>query len=417
MKGLKAHFVPVFYLENFGKKRIYLYDKQTRKDSPSTPKQVAFQRRFYADSNDDASKLEKAMRQLEGSSRTVLSNIIETGSIAGLPDADKEVLCAFTAFQFARTPEFRDWRREMVQSGLDALVAQMGITDWRLVEEDDKSAHLTAMLDSIDMVGPCLFQMRVNLFRNDTDMPLWTSDNPVVRHNSLTSKLGAGSPGVQFYLPLTPNLLLVFYDGTYADLLDDAGEYDDDAELWMRVSNSPETDSMDEADVIHANRLQAMFSTRFVYSNKPDFHMMGEFLEAIGSYKKRTVFSGPASPDTISRADMLNRNLQNALWWYRAARQDADMYRAFMGLFESLKVAANMIFGEDGKEFDDAVRKLTGDPELPIDRLRQLRDRIRRKEYADLQADGTDMAKRVAEMRRIVARAILSRLKKLRADD
>lgn len=429
MKGIKAHFVPVFYLKNFGD-RIYLYDKQTREKHPSTPEDVAFQRNFYADSNDTTSKLEQAMAQLEGGASKVISNIIRTESVSGLSGADRAALCVFAALQFARTPEFKDWIHDAMQSMLDALVRQMGVTDWHFVENDAKSAHLVSILGSIDAVGPHLFQMRICLFKNDTDIPLWTSDNPVVRHNDLTGKLGAGSPGVEFYLPLSPKFLLMFYDDTYIGLLDDAAAdagVSEERRAWAR-SNIPETADMVKQSVIHANHLQTRFSTRFIFSSKPRFHMMKAFLDADGGYKKRHVFHGTGGDDAagnaenglgMSSVDVVNHNLQNALWWHRAAKRETDTRRAFMHLCESLEMLTHYGWDEDveGKGFDDRVRELTGDPTLSLDRFRQIYDGIRRNGHPDPHADGAQMDKDVEALNRIAAKAIRGRLEELRAGD
>lgn len=430
MKGIKEHYVPQCYLKNFGD-QIYLYDKQTRKVSQSTPQNVAFQRNFYADSNDVASKLEYEMGQFEGDACAVLSDIIKAESITGLSDTDRAVLYLFVAFQFARTPEFRDWRHDMVQSVIGVL-KQMGITDRRIEEYEERAklVHLASMLDYVGLAGPHLLQMRVCLLKNDTDIPLWTSDNPVVRDNDLTDKLGLGSPGVQFCLPLSPKFLLLFYDDTYIDLMDDEAAdagVSEEHRAWVR-RNIPETADMMKQQVIRANHLQTRFSTRFVFSNESCFDMIEKFLDADDGYKKRHVFHGTGGDDAagniendlgMSRAGVVNHNLQNALWWYRKAKRETDTHRAFMHLCTSLEMLTHHGWDEDveGKGFDDRVRKLTGDPALSLDRFRQIYDSIRRNGHPDPQADGTRMAEDVEALNRIAAKAIRGRLEELRAGD
>ena len=389
----------MFYLKNFGE-RIYLYYKQTNKISPSTPKEVAFQRNFYAYSNDTALKLEEAMAQFEGKASTVISDIIRTESIAELSNEARATLCAFAAFQSVRTPEFRNSRYYTIQSMLDELVRQMGVTDWRIVE-DSKSAHLASIPDGVDTVGLHLSQMGTCLIKNNTDVPLWTSDNPIVRYNGLTGKLGAGSPGVQFYLPLSPKLLLMFYDGTYIDLLNDAAGDAGIAKrrVWERKQTVLETVNMDKASVIRANRLQTIYSTGSIYSNKPDFDMIEEFL-------------GQGWSGLLDGAHPLRSNLQNALWWYREGVYATDMRRAFMVLYDSLRMVTNIggIWDEDEEAFDNNVRKLADDPELPIDEVRQFYNRIKSNEHPDSHVNDAQMAKQIKKLRRIVAKAMLRRI-------
>ena len=404
MKGRREHYVPQFYLKNFGG-RLHLYDKSDRKIHPHVkPKDIAFGRNFYVkpDDNDAAERVEGALGRPESVASTVISNIIRAESLAGLSRDDWGILCEFTALQFARTPEFRNRRRETIQDLLDGLVERMGVTDYRIVEKGEYAGptHLASMRDFVEQVR-YLIQMRVRLFRNDTGIPLWTSDNPVVRYNGLTGKLGMGSPGVQFYLPLTPKLLLLFYDDTYSNLLNDEAGTADVSEArraWERKRIIPKTAGMDKADAIRANRMQTLFSTRFVYSSKPDFDMMDEFL-------------GQGRSGLIDGDHPLRNNLQNALLRYRTAVRDADMRRSFLVLYDSLRLVTNIgwPWNGDGEEFDDSVRKLADDPELPVDSVRRFYNRIK-SGGPDSHADEAHMAKQIKELRRIVAKAMLRRI-------
>ena len=429
MKGIKEHYVPQFYLKNFGD-QIYLYDKKTRKVGQSTPQNVAFERNFYVDSgNDDASKLEGWMSQFEGRASALLSTIIEAESIAGVSDADMATLCDFVAFQFARTPGYRERRSDMTQSMLDALAKGMGITDWRYTKKEEYAGrtHLASMIDYVRLARPYLLRMGAFLFRNDTGMPLWTSDNPVARDNNLTGKLGLGSPGVEFYLPLTPKLLLMFYDSTHINLLDGGATASISGERRARERSSiPETADMVKENIVRANHLQTVSSTRFVFSNEPHFYMIEKFLEADAGYKKRHVCHDPGRSDEagnagnnlgVSGTDALNHNLQNAILWYQSAKQETDTCRAFMCLCTSLEMVTGPGWNWDvnGREFDDHVRRLTGDPALSLDGFRQIYDRIRRCKHPDPNADAARMAKDVEELRLIADKAIKGRIREMRS--
>lgn len=423
MKRIRAHYVPQFYLKNFGD-RIYQYDKETDKVNPSTPKNVAFQYGFYADSDDTAPKLEYAMSQIEGSASAVISNIIEAESVAGLSDDDMVKLCAFVAFQFSRTPEYRYWWQDINRNFRDGL-ERIGVANQYNAEEEahPKTEHLASMLGYIERAGPYFLQMRLYLNKNDTAVPLWTSDNPVVRHNDLTDKLGLSSPGVCYYLPLTPKILLSLHNGTDMDLLYDAARGPGiSEEQWISARDEIMESGLEEANVIHANHLQTRFSTRFVFSNGQDFHMIKEFLAADGDYRNRHA-PQTGQPDGrergggAARLEPLHHNLQNALWQYEAALRETDARRAFVLLYDSLEQATNLSWPGDqsGEEFDGKVRKLLDDPELPVDVLRRLRDNIMRDERAGKHADMADMGERVDTLRQITARMILFKRNELEA--
>lgn len=430
MKGIRAHYVPQFYLKNFGA-QIYQYDKQTSKVSKSTPRKVAAERDFYVDFNDDiASKLEKAMSEIEGNASGVINNIIRNESITGLSVADMAHLCGFVALQVVRTPEHREWRGDMAQSAFDAITKNMGVTDYRIMEKNPKLSHLATIPDSMDAIGQQLFRMQVCLTKNNTPIPLWTSDNPVVRHNDITGKLGAGSPGVQFYFPLTPKILLTLYDNTHIDILGDAlidSVISREKWAWAR-SNILETACMEKEHVIFANHIQARFSARFIFSNWRRFPMMGAYRKADGDYKRRHVFQEPnldeighqdnkairgngwecQDSSTSSGADALNSNLQNALHWYRKSKREPDLRKTFMHLCLSLEMLTGHTWDMDllGDGFDDRVRELTGEPALSLDRFRQIHDGMRRNGGSDPHVDEVQMAKDVKDLRRIAGKAI-----------
>ena len=112
-------------------------------------------------------------------------------------------------------------------------------------------------------------------------------------------------------------------------------------------------------------------------------------------------------------------NLQNALRQYLAARQDTDIRRAFVNLYVSLEIATNLggIGDANGEEFDASVRKLTGDPVAPIDKLRRLYYNIKRNGHHDLHADEALVVKQVKVLRQMAAKVMLRRLDELRARD
>ena len=88
-----------------------------------------------------------------------------------------------------------------------------------------------------------------------------------------------------------------------------------------------------------------------------------------------------------------------------------------MNFYVSLGMVTNLGWIEDvnEEEFDGSLRKLTGDPALPIDRWRQLYNHIKRNEYPNLHADRGYMDKQVNALRQIVAKVVLLRMNELRA--
>ena len=262
MGRIRAHYVPQFYLKNFGRK-INFYDKQEQRIRRSTPLNIGCERDYFAIGS-DAIRIEDTLSKVENDASRVMSRMIKTESLEGLSGMDAFRLCRFVALQHIRTPEYRRRRHDFAQSMFDVMPKSLGVVGWRMSEKEEYEG-----LRRLDSTGPYtspipyIMQKGVILSKNKAGRPLWTSDSPVVCHNGLTGKAGFGDFGVRIHLPLTPELLLSFYDREAYGAL-------------------PDAELMDETGVIHVNILQAKFSTRFVYSSTPEFHMIEKMIGADG---------------------------------------------------------------------------------------------------------------------------------------
>jgi hypothetical protein len=117
---------------------------------------------------------------------------------------------------------------------------------------------------------PLLLDMGYKLIVNNTNVEFVTSDNPVVLYNQLLSFRKAGNStglitkGLQIFFPISPRLLIVFYD---------MGAY--------RVSrnNKIEHDITDVRDVYNLNLLQACSCHENIY-------FMDEDIDTASLHKK-----------------------------------------------------------------------------------------------------------------------------------
>ena len=261
---IRAHYVPQFYLRNFGRK-INFYDKQEQKIRRSSPVNIGCERDYFAIGS-DAVRIEHALRNVENDASQVMSRMIKTESLKWLSGMDAFRLCRFVALQHIRSPEYKRQRHDFAQSVLDAMPKNLGTVRWRRAEKEEYEV-LSRLDPAVPHTSPIphIMQKGAILSKNKAGRPLWTSDSPVVRHNGLTGRTGFGDFGVRIHLPLTPELLLSFYDREAYGAL-------------------PDTELMDEAGVMHANRLQAKLSTRFVYSSTPEFHMIEKMTGADGGH-------------------------------------------------------------------------------------------------------------------------------------
>lgn len=262
---MRHHFVPRFYLKNFGDE-IYCYDKQTCETRKSNPSDIAVKKDFYGSTNrDKTNPIETAMCNLEGKASVAIKKITETLNYSKLSNEEKSAFCSFVALQFVRTPETRIKTTQTREKLFDELSKHVGITDFtaRLTPEGEMGAHLD-MMSNVDYFAEILSRKYVVVCSNATNIPLWTSDNPVNRYNCFNpSCLGLASEGIAVIMPLSPTLTVIFFNPEPYMV-----KYMDDLLL------------MDEAHVIHANHLQTLQSTRFMYSNTDKFFMVNKYLKS-----------------------------------------------------------------------------------------------------------------------------------------
>lgn len=373
MKGTKSHYVPQFYLKNFGN-FIYQYDKTNQQISRVTPRSAAAERSYYADLK-DSEMIEKSFGRIESLASKAIQKIVRSGSLSLLSASDIDAICGFIALQFTRTPEFRELRREHMNRLYDNKAKSLGVADWTIREKEDyaNSWHTVSILYYLPIIRRFMINMKYNLLRNNTSIPLWTSDNPVVFSNESRGEPVFISTRTVVYLPLTPKLLLVSCKKSIMD----APHTTMSKAVWEDQLCKPhilKNGSMRLFDVIYANYLQTKFSKRFVFSSKYRFPAMKAFLDTVVDNKWwRIKFSCDEQRDDaiISTnwvateplgVDILRKNVQDMRWWYRTAlRKKSDDRSKFFLLYTSLEIATGLACPADAdmKKFNVKACSLT----------------------------------------------------------
>lgn len=269
---IRSHFVPQFYLRNFGEK-LFFYDKTDQSIKQSEPNNLALKKNFYGPPEEkNSSRIETAMSQLEGDANSAISEIIKTENYSNLSDKHKTAVCSFVALQYLRTQEARLRIAEVTEKLVNEVAKHMGVDDWevKVTDEGKISSHLDIMKE-FGPIAAVLGRMGVAILVNDTKIPYWTSDSPVVLCNEIKQfpwgNLGITSKGIEIHLPLTPRLTICFYDAT-------------------TYHGFPEKANTDEQGVIRQNYLQTLTCTRFMFSNTAEFYMANDYLKSHPDAKK-----------------------------------------------------------------------------------------------------------------------------------
>jgi hypothetical protein len=213
------HFVPQFYLRNFGSGgTVSVYNLARGRHLLRASIRGQCQRpQLYG----SAGRVEKMLGIIESAAGAAVGRIIESGERPRRSSPDYMHMLAFLVFQKARTPASgRDLELFQTRS-TTAIMRSMG-------EPPDAAAAHAAELNSPNPVmeslqqalwsGPLLMDLHLKLLTS-TGPEFITSDAPVVFFNQWCQDApgpratGLASGGLLVFLPLSPRRVLLLYDG------------------------------------------------------------------------------------------------------------------------------------------------------------------------------------------------------------
>lgn len=288
----KQHYVPQFYLHRFvsDKGKLYAFDKLQNKSYLTSVLNAASENSFYDIPEDLVPKgttpqiVERALSQIEGNAAPVIKTLLNRierrrkrwwrNMLPILSRREKRKLAFYIAIQIFRTKDFRELYGEIVEKGVKALVdAEMRREVPELSSEDYKVEfkpggaafeHGRMLFNEENWVRfTVLLNNHIWLIGiNDSGRPLFTSDNPVVKHphrkHPILSYNGYGSPGIEVAFPLTPGCILIMYERSHFRHI----------RRWDRKL------TLLKDNVDFYNSLQVMHSSRHVYSPSDSFDLV-----------------------------------------------------------------------------------------------------------------------------------------------
>lgn len=256
MTNRNQHFVPKFYLRLFqsAPKRIHLYnlDRMLARKGISIRDQC-YKRYFYG--KDDTT--EKALSFVEGHIAGALRRVTETRQLPIEQSEDYRKLLLFVGLQLLRTPKASDEAARMFGK-VHTRASKGGAFDIPEFNKVDILDNADLNLSMVPEVVTRIQDLKSHLVVSSTKSFI-TGDAPVFKYNqycegiqNVGGVLGVTSKGIQFFVPVSPNLYLVLYDGT-----------------TYRVRSSADrrsrTTKAKQSDIDQLNLLQLLSADRNVY--------------------------------------------------------------------------------------------------------------------------------------------------------
>ncbi len=225
MSKKKNHYVPQFYLRFFASdrsstdapKRINLYNLMRKIFVQDVSiKDQCYKQKFYGNTEE----VEDILMTLEGEYARILLAIIKREKLPASGSEDDNFLLGFISVQLLRTVSAASHLNQhidkVMKSVLEDHQSELGI-NLNGVTIGIKNPAIILLNFIMDYIF-ALNDLKLQLVYSGRYRKFITSDNPVVKYNQYIQsiqapgKTGVTKRGLQIYLPISPNLLLILYD-------------------------------------------------------------------------------------------------------------------------------------------------------------------------------------------------------------
>jgi len=294
----KHHYNPRFVLCNFSidgqGKQIWVFDKLLGNSFCSSLENAGSENRFntffYGGKTHN---FEEVFQFIDDDCGDSIRRIHEDRTLATSNGEDISRLVLFVAVQMFRTKMQRTSMVEFTQQ-LAYRLSNMGVPEGKvdeLLDFGDNEARIASFRNmlGLDEVATKLFEKRLVLLQNQSRQPLWTSDNPVVMHNTFRfSYLGLDAKGIEIYLPIDPDQCLAFYCPSIhlqlAESFSPSHPRPPVTDPWLvelfKGMNTHNPVAIQENTAIYLNELQLNGSSRFIYGTTDEFDHAKNYLSA-----------------------------------------------------------------------------------------------------------------------------------------
>lgn len=220
-KKKSQHYVPQFYLRNFSigedRRQISLYNiPNNRLIGNVSLKNQAAKDYFYG--RDEV--LEEEFSHLEGLSSGIIRKIISSAFFPPVWENEHYLLVLFILTLRARTVYAAEEQAEMTDKLIKKILKNFDCSEDLINSIGVEYQHPTSVsLYAAAKAHFLAMDLQYKIIQNCTGIPFLTSDNPVVYYNQFLEtrkhsgcNIGIATKGLQIFLPLSPKVMIVFYD-------------------------------------------------------------------------------------------------------------------------------------------------------------------------------------------------------------
>lgn len=291
----RHHFVPQSILRRFavpGSESVWILDKPSGASFTSSILSTGMENGFNVVTIDGRRiNFEHEFGDADGAMAGVHRRLVEARDLNALTADDRTTLADAAAVQLLRTKLVRTTLK-FTTAALMADMARVGLVEGEPPSLDEQQARAIARNAFHDREGhrDSLAALDLLLVRPDDGEALWTSDNPIVRHNTQPyGDVGLTSPGVEVYWPIAPDLVVAFMCPTLRMRVEAGLALGDRLEEPVRSQCAElHRGYADGVPVLlgrggtaaFLNELQVRGSSRFLYAQADDFGLARSVIAA-----------------------------------------------------------------------------------------------------------------------------------------
>jgi hypothetical protein len=309
----KQHYVPQFLLRKFAASKespIWTYDKHTGKSFQQNIKDAAEENYFYdIEFDGQVISLEELLAYKENHWAERIDQLLEVRDLSRIGQDSILEISRFIAVQFTRTKQHREIFREMTAKIRSEVLRRFpdaqSYLEYEMPDLDaasSKAYGLKAILQCQQII-PHLLSKDWLLFEVTTGDPLFVSDSPVVMDNQRDfgwrGNIGYGVPGIEIYIPISPDLVLgLFCPSIVKEIADELAKFEilnrRNPEMLKGLEARHMLDNVKQGrpiplkaeNIERLNSLQVSNSHRFLYSRKDNFDLAKEMIRRDSSFKR-----------------------------------------------------------------------------------------------------------------------------------
>lgn len=214
------HYIPKFYLRNFSyqnrQKQIGIFNVENSFYFPTSALKNQGSKSFFYGHD---GIIEDILSDIEGNLATTLKNIITNKVLPSKGSIEHQNLLLFIVLTHSRNPVAIDG---IIQSsnGLKRQLSQMSPTqDFETMPEISHDEAVSLSLSNVPKLIGIIADLKFKLLINKTEFAFISSDHPIIKYNTFLEtkkyhlpKCGYASKGLQIFIPLNPEIMIVFYD-------------------------------------------------------------------------------------------------------------------------------------------------------------------------------------------------------------